>query len=253
MNRFVEITSNFPELLPCLVRVKQESPYAIIERDGSYYLSFLDSADPRNTEPASQSADFLMSQINVMLSLPPFRVANALKRTGRMITRDDQGHEIGQGRREISSVTASLSQDFTGMDFSHLFEMEVKASRSSRMKQALRYYGEGRSWFNLYDVFECIRKDCQEVMSQTIPQAWTTDATGRNRLADFKESANNAYISGYTARHTFAESHEIERISDTVVRLKADGHEIKPMTLSEAGTFIENLLTHWLGQRGIHF
>ncbi len=90
-------------------------------------------------------------------------------------------------------------------------------------------------------------------MDQTIPQAWTMDAMGRNRLADFKESANNAYISDYAARHTFAESHEIERISDTVVRLKADGREIMPMTLSEAGTFIENLLTHWLGQRGIRF
>jgi len=78
------------------VRAKQESPYAIIERDGSYYLSFLDSADPRNTEPASQSADVLLSQINAMLALPQFRVAKALKRTGRIITRDDQGHEVGK-------------------------------------------------------------------------------------------------------------------------------------------------------------
>ena len=48
------------------------------------------------------------------------------------------------------------------MDFSSLFEMEVKASRLSRIKQALRYYGEGRSRFNLYNVYECIRKDCEE-------------------------------------------------------------------------------------------
>ncbi len=139
------------------------------------------------------------------------------------------------------------------MDFSSLFEMEVKASRLSRIKQALRYYGEGRSWFNLYDVYECIRKDCQEVMGHAIPEAWTTDATGRNRPVDFTESANNATISGYAARHAFAQSHEIERISDTVVRIKADGREIRPMILSEAEVFIENLLTHWLRHRGIRF
>ena len=53
---------------------------------------------------------------------------------------------------------------------------------------------------------------------------------------------STANISGYAARHTYADSYEIERISDSSVRLRASGKEITPMTLNEAGVFIENLL-----------
>ena len=250
--RLVEITSVYPGLLPSLVKAKQESPYNIVERDGSYYLSFFDFEDPANTEKAEQSADVLIANINAMLTLPPFKVAHALTRTNRIITLNENGYEIGKTTLHAAG-REGISPDFTIMDFSNFIEMEIKASKLSRIKQALRYYADGFNWFNLYDVYECIRKDCQEMMGQAIPEQWTTDAKLRNRLDDFTESANNAYISGYAARHTDAESHEIERISATMVRIRASGKEIMPMTLNEAGMFIENLLMHWLKQRDIRF
>lgn len=128
-----------------------------------------------------------------------------------------------------------------------------KAAKLSRIKQALLYYAQGLTWFNLYDVYECVRKDLQELENRAIPDHWLTDASGRNRLMDFRQSANNAYISGYAARHTYAESSEIDRISDKLVRLKGTGEEIVTMTLSEAEAFIENLLVQWLKYRGIRF
>ncbi len=247
--RLIGVTSVYPGLLASLAKSKQEPPYAIIEREGRYYLSFFDSVDPMNTEKAEQSSDVLLSNINAILTLSPFKVSNALKKTNHIITIDDDGREIGKRNNNIKT-RFGLSPDFTNMDFTSFIEMEIKASKLSRIKQALRYYADGFNWFNFYDVYECIRKDCQEMMGQAIPVQWTTDEKLRNRLDDFTESANNAYISGYAARHTYAESYEIERIS---ARIKASGKEIMPMTLHEAGEFIENLLSHWLKQRGIHF
>jgi hypothetical protein len=250
--RLVEITSEYPGLLSSLVTAKQEPPYTIVEREGNYYLSFFDSDNPMNTERAEHSADVLVANINAILTLPSFKVANALKRTNHVITLDENGREIGKKVLTVG-LRARVSPDFTNMDFSSFMEMEVKASRLSRIKQALWYYAGGLSWFNLYDVFETIRKDLEEVTGSGIPEQWTTDAQLRNRLDDFTESANNAFISEYAARHTFSNSYEIERISANLVRLKEGGREVMPMTLSEAGTFIENLLIHWLRYRGIRF
>jgi hypothetical protein len=250
--RLVELTSNYPGLLSSLVKSKQEASYTLIERDGGYYLSFFDSDDPMLTEKAIQSADVLLANINAMLTLPPFKVANAIKRTNRIITIDANGSAIGKNALYIAG-RFGLSPDFTAIDFSNFIEMEVKASRLSRVKQALWYYAAGLNWFNLYDVYETIRKDLEEVTGSGIPEQWTTNAQFRNRLDDFTESANNAFISEYAARHTFANSYEIECISSNLIKLKESGKEIMPMSLSEAGAFIENLLVHWLKYRGIHF
>jgi len=252
--RLVEITSDFPELLPALVSAKQEPPYSIVKREDKYYLSFFDSADLRDTEKAKQSADVLLSNINGMLTLPPFRVANALKRANYIITEDENGNVVGEGSR-IIGLRLVVSTDFTSMDFSSLLEMGEKASRLSRIKEALRYYGQDKSWFNLYDVYECIRKDIKEAEGEEreIPEHWLMDSHGRNRLEDFTESANNANISGYAARHTYAGSKATERINDKIVRLKENGKEIMTMTLAEAATFIEDLLMRWIKYRTIHF
>ncbi len=250
--RLVELTSNYPGLLSSLVKSKQEAPYTIVERDSRFYLSFFDSDDPMRTEKAEQSADVLLANINAMLTLPPFKVANAIKRTDRIITINDNGSEIGERSLDIAT-RFPLTHDFTTMDFSNFLEMEVKASMLSRIKQALWHYAGGLNWFNLYSVYETIWKDLEEVTGSGIPEQWTTDAQLRNRLDDFTESANNAFISGYAARHTFANSFEIERISSNLIKLKEGGKEILPMTLSEAGAFIEQLLIQWLKYRGIRF
>ena len=250
--RLVEITSQHSTLLPAIVKAKQKSPYAIIEREGNYYLSFVDSDDPMNTQKAKQDADILLANINAMLTLPPYSTPNALKKANRIITIDDNGYEVGESTLNAMG-RFPLGPDFSTMDFSSLLEMEVKASKFTRIKQALLYYADGFSWFNLYDVYECIRKDCKEVNKSAIPQQWTTDSQGIDRSKDFTECANNAFISGYAARHSFADSSEIDRISDTLVILKNGNKKINVMTLNEAGSFIENLMVQWLKARGIHF
>src|SRR6266566_7768411 len=93
--RLVEIASEYRGLLASLVKAKQEDPYSIFVRNGSYYLSFFDSEEPMKTEKAEQSADVLLANINAMLTLPPFKVAHALTRTNRIITIDDHnGREV---------------------------------------------------------------------------------------------------------------------------------------------------------------
>src|SRR5260221_6754569 len=121
--RLVEITSEDPGLLAALVKAKQGEPYTIIERKESYYLSFFDSEDPKNTEKAEQSANVLLANINAMLMLPPFKVGNALKRTrtNRIITLDENGNEFGRNTVVIPA-SASISVDFTVMDFSSFIE-----------------------------------------------------------------------------------------------------------------------------------
>ena len=246
--RLVEITST-PGLLPALVRAKQGSAYSIIERGASFYLSFFDSDNPRETEKAKQYADALLSNINAILILYA-KIPNALEKTGRIITIDDNGHEVEEKTR-IIPASAAISQNFDIMDFSSFLEMEVKISKLSHIKQVLYYYASGLNWFSLYDAYECIRKDCYEMMGSGIFEQWTTDIQGRNRLQDFTESANNAFISGYSARHSYADSKEIECINASLIRLKENGSEVMPMSLNEAGTFIENLLIQWLRYRGI--
>src|SRR5207247_1826244 len=105
--------------------------------------------------------------------------------------------------RPITKVTRdilarfNLSPDFTNMDYSNFMAMQAVASKSSRVKQALQYYGSELNWFNLYDVYETIVNDYEELTgSRQLPTHWVEDTQGRNRLKDFTESANNAYISG---------------------------------------------------------
>ncbi len=94
--RLVEITSEHSTLLPSIVKAKQGPPYTIIEREGNYYLSFVDTDDPMNTQKAKQDADILLANISAMLTLPPYRTPNALKRTNRIITIDDNGAKLGK-------------------------------------------------------------------------------------------------------------------------------------------------------------
>ncbi len=253
--RLVEITSQHSTLLPSIVKAKQGSPYTIIEREGNYYLSFVDTDDPKNTQKAKQDTDILLANINAILTLPPYSsTPNALKRANRIITIDDTGYEVGESELDAMGRLL-LGPDFSTMDFSSLLEMEVKASKLTRIKQALWYYAGELNWFNLYDVYECIRKDIEEIEGEgrKIPEHWLIDSHGRNRLKDFTESANNANISGYAARHTYAESKAIVSINTTLIKLQDSGEEIMPMTLDEAREFIENLMMKWLKYRTIRF
>src|SRR5260370_1627531 len=188
--RLVELTSNYPGLLSSLVKSKQEAPYTIVERDSRFYLSFFDSDDPMRTEKAEQSADVLLANINAMLTLPPFKVANAIKRTDRIITINDNGSEIGERSLDIAT-RFPLTHDFTTMDFSNFLEMEVKASMLSRIKQALWHYAGGLNWFNLYSVFETILKDLEEVTGSGISEKWNKDAKIRNKLDGFRKSVKD--------------------------------------------------------------
>jgi hypothetical protein len=247
--RLVEVTSVYPGLLSSLITAKQEAPYTFVKREGGYYLSCFDTDDPMSTEKATQSADVILANINAMLTLPPFKVANAIKRTDHVITLNDNGSIIGERTMNLST-RVGIGPDFTTLDFSSVLEIGAKASRLSRIKQALWYYAGGLNWFNLYGVYETIQKDFEEVTGEKdLPEHWTMDTQRRNRLKDFTESANNAHISGYAARHTFANSYEIEKVSSDKVKLKNSGQEIIPMTLRGAGAFIENLLMHWLKYR----
>lgn len=247
--RLIEVTSAYPGLLSSLVKAKQEPPYTIVDREGNYYLSFFDIDDPMNAEQATQSADAILVTINAMLSLPPFKLMNAIERTDRIITLNDNGSVVGQRTRSLNT-RVGISPDFTTVDFSSLLELEAQADRLSRIKQALWYYARGLNWFNLYDVYETIYRDFEEITGENdLPEHWTMDMHQRNRLKDFTESANNAYISGYAARHTFASSYELEQMSSGRVKLKNSEQEIIPMTLSEAEAFIENLLLYWFKYR----
>lgn len=107
-------------------------------------------------------------------------------------------------------------------------------------------------------MYEVIKKDFNSShgnkSSNPLPDKCITDDTGKKREDDFAQSANNAYLSGLTARHSIAKSHQVIEIPNSpLVKVFDPRHkpyvEILPLTLEEAKDFIKFVLTHWLNQR----
>lgn len=78
-----------------------------------------------------------------------------------------------------------------------------------------------KDWVNLYNIFEVVKKDVRE-----IPEEW---ASG-NAISRFKQTANSVLAIGYDSRHVG----------------KIFLPPPKPMTLSEAKSFIKNIINNWI-------
>jgi hypothetical protein len=255
--KLIELSSHYPGLLSCLAKTKQGDSYSIVEKEKDhYYLDFSDADNIINTEEAETSADILLANINAILRLPPFQVTNAIQKTGKVVIIDSSGQEIVRKPADNSGPLQS-SPDFTLMDFSNFTAMQNKSNKSFRLKQAMQYYSGGTNWFNFYDVYETIETEYREITrDKKLPMLWTTDLQDRDRRDDFTESANNANLSGYGARHSYADSHRVVRMGDNRFLIKGGPNrnkEITRMNLQDGKTFIDNLLIQRLKCTDIGF
>jgi hypothetical protein len=144
----------------------------------------------------------------------------------------------------------------------NIAEKSLEEREDTPINQALSYYGKEhkQNWRTLFKVYETICREYNHSLGiihsrhfVSLPEEWTQDETGEPREKDFAESANNAYLSGYTARHSLAASHPVIIIPDsTYVKVIYPGNreiDIHPLTLEEAKLFIAHLLTRWLTQK----
>src|SRR6266566_5205161 len=104
-----------------------------------------------------------------------------------------------------------------------IVEKSFEKEDNSAIIRALNYYGKEHkhNWQTLFNVYEIIQREYNYSQGFTssrqfvlLPKEWTQDETGESREKDFTESANNAYLSGYTARHSLEASYPIRTIPD---------------------------------------
>jgi hypothetical protein len=95
--------------------------------------------------------------------------------------------------------------------------------------EALRYYANEVNWFNLYKIYEVIEHDNR---SRQVDLAQLR----QDKVEDFTYSANNFKASKYDARQS---SKKFEKSSSKPTKRTA-------MSLNDAKSFIDDLLTQWL-------
>ena len=252
-------TASDPELFPFLIGNQQGLPdiFTFIQEDNNHYLKVIDPNNQMTIKTVEEEVDdrltFLNGNISFHLGVP-----GSLTRTDKVIYVD----AIGQ-RQETSTLNMStrlglrlpFPQSATARQ-PNFIETQVIASKDPTVKRALQYYMDQPNWFSLFDVYEIIQIDYNHGQGKTnprnflpLPNAWVQDTTGRSREKDFTESANNANLTGFTARHSYARSDKIVQINPHLVdvtRQNQKTEKIYPMTLNEAKTFIDKLLTEWL-------
>jgi len=191
------------------------------------------------------------------------RLVDELVQAGRIKFVDDQGRELTQvslsiGARAVFKIHQDENLEREAKQrWLTIAKMGFEEEEDSPVSQALNHFGKEASWQNFYHVYEIIRKDYNHSQGITnprhfklLPEEWTRDETGRKREQDFAESANNAYVSGITARHSIAESFRVVQLANSpLLRLVHKDLEILPMTLDKAKIFIAGLLSLWLTKR----
>ena len=252
-------TASDPALFTFLIGNQQGLPdiFTFIQEDNNHYLKVIDRNNQMTIKTVKEKVDdrltFLNGNISFHLGVP-----GSLTRTGKIIYVDANGQRQGTSTLTWSGRLGSrlpFPQSATARQ-PNFIETQVIASKDPTVKRALQYYIDQPNWFSLFYIYEIIKKDYNQDRGKTntrsflsLPDAWVQDATGRSREKDFTESANNANLSGFAARHSYAKSDKIVPIdSHSVKVIKQNGKPeiIFPMNLNEAKTFIDKLLTEWL-------
>lgn len=255
----VGLTCNDPRVLPELASRLKEPWSTIVEIENTYYWSSSLFEGLATVAEVDQCAARLLPTLNGLVNLH-FMSVGELTKAGRIKFIDDQGRELTQvtlstqARVVFAIHEDEPSQRETRQRWLQIAEISLKENEDSPISQALNYFGKEANWDNLFKVYEVILKDYNNSQGivrpgnfASLPEDWTKDETGRNREQDFTESANNAYVSGIFARHSWAQSRKVAPVANSPLwKLSYKDLEILPMSLEKAKTFIANLLSHWL-------
>lgn len=151
---------------------------------------------------------------------------------------DEQGRFIKE-TVTFSPVTGGLvtSERFlqaANAQHPNLGEAWLAIRNNPKVFEAMHYYASPFDWFNLYKVYQIIKRDVgKSEHNGTLPRGtfdrWTQN---RARALDFEQSANDFNRSRYDARHSSEDSHSVPNATT--------------MSLHEATHFVTDLLTHWL-------
>lgn len=226
----VELSSNDPALLSFLVKYPANSLWAIIEVKGTHYLISPNFQGLTNPHDVWQAADNLLFVLNGIIKLK-FKSAS-LVRGSTVAYFDENNQFINATVSKDLIMRANISagepyyQDADAQQPS-IIDIWHKAQHNAIIEEALQHYSNEQNWFNLYKVFEIIRRDTYRLEEKRIIPRGTFDKWTKGRKVDFDETANR------------------ERHASFVYSPK-QGVEIVYMSLQEAVEFISELFSLWL-------
>jgi hypothetical protein len=259
----VELISKNEVLLAFLTTCIQESSFTVIQksserfyilhRDGEcLYLPSDFPSQNRINRYYWLSSDFdLLTDPQDVLSyasqqLPLLNSIIKLKYGTRMRTiKIDDIYRIDEQDRLIKE-TATMQMTSGGLVTSESFLQSANSQHPNileawfaiknnpKVYEVMRYYSNNLDWFNLYKVYQIIKRDVgKSEHNGTLPRGtfarWTHN---RARALDFEQSANDFNRSNFDARHSSEDSHFVPQATT--------------MSLQEATKFVTSLLIQWL-------
>lgn len=100
------------------------------------------------------------------------------------------------------------------------------------IQEVLQYYNHYFDWIHLYKIYEVIKADIKKQEKLKKLPSGTLFQWTQGRKLDFEQSAHSAYISGASARHSFAGSRKVQNVT--------------PMSLDEAQVLIDEIFFAWV-------
>jgi len=258
----VGLVCNDPRVLPELSNRLKEPWSTIVEKEKIFYWSSTHFDALATVPEVDEYATRLLPVLNGLVKLH-IENAGELVKAGRIKFINDKGQEVTQVTLAVTlrgSAALIIHEDEkqkleARKRWISIAEKSLEKREDLPINRALDYYGREHkhNWQTLYKVYETIQKEYRHSQGVSLPEEWTKDETGKSREKDFTESANNAYLSGYTARHSLEASYPIRIVPGSthvkVILSRSKEIDIHPMTLEEAKTFIARLLTYWLTQK----
>jgi len=226
----IELTSNDLALLSFLAQYRKEPSWSVVEVGAKYYLLSTSFQGLTSPEEIRQKADNLLFPLNGIMILK-FKSAH-LDKVGNVIYLDDNGQLIHTTTSKDVPMRVNVSAGVTyyqSIDTQQLSSMDIwlKAQSNPTVWEALQHYANPHNWFNLYKVYEVIKKDTTRLERNRTISRGTFDKLAGGKRFDFEESANKE-------RHSSLGYHPKPGITITY------------MSLQEAEEFVSCLLLLWL-------
>lgn len=189
----IELTSNDPSLLSFLVQYRKEPSWSVVEIGGKYYLLSSSFQGLTSSEEIRQMADNLLFLLNGIMKLK-FMYAH-LDEAGTVICLDDHDRIIHTTTSKDVPTRVNVSAGvmyYQSTDAQQISSMDIwlKAQSNSTIWEALQHYTNPRNWFNLYKVYEVLKKDITRLERDRTISRGTFDKLAGGRRFDFEESAN---------------------------------------------------------------
>ena len=204
--------------------VKEPSGYML------YSSAFGDIQDPNEVrEKAVEIIKSVRGAIRHTLGADPKLKVNLVMRTNSDGTKN--GFISFNSKVAVSSSATADVQNADGTVEHRDFEKEAFAKAMAALQEhpavseVMNFWGKERNWFNLYKIFELIRKDAGGEQ-KLIKNGLIT----KSEMSRFTNSANNRKASGDDARHGVSHHQP----------------PANPMTLDDGKGFIDRLIREWL-------